>query len=390
MKIQKFIGAVIEEKDGFVLDEPWRMSEESLNVIVPVKREVDEKRDYITFAEAQDVKVEDTGMIDYVYVKNNEDVPLLISRGEIFRGKTQERAAIHGHIVLAGKGQRVAVRCIHQSKGIQKGADMKYGGRTPYDIDLSNQGSTWNSVNLYSCSVYGEPQNAQVKLSNRRLTKKSGLKSRGVESQNVYASNVSDETSGVTSEASSTFTTSSSVNLNDSIDNGVDMMFASMDSLSSEPDEPTRDVPASDDLAATLDDLSSSIREAMKKIPPIENQVGAIFITENKVKGMDIYNLPDSWQSVKDDVVEKEGSSFMKKEENNLFEFNPKKVKGLLGKELLKKFKEKVIYGEAQGQPYKIIEFREEKDEKDKSSTKLIGEAVEFNNKIIHLTLFRV
>jgi hypothetical protein len=154
--------------------------------------------------------------------------------------------------------------------------------------------------------------------------------------------------------------------------------------------QPKKDIPAADDLSATLDGLSDSIKEAMKKIPTIENQVGAIFITENQVKGMDIYDLPDSWQSVKDDIVEKEGSAFLKKEENNLFEFKPEKIKGLLGKELSKKFSEKIIYGEAQGEPYKIIEFREEKDEKDSSKTRLIGEVVEFNGKIIHLTLYRV
>ena len=154
MAVQDFITDIIEEKNGFILDEPWRLSEESLSVIVPIKREIEEERDYITFAEAVNVNVEDTGQIDYVFVRNNEDKTLLISRGEIFRGKTQERVSIHGCIIQAGKGARVAVRCIHRSKGIRRGTDMEYGGRTPYDINLSNQTDTWNSINAFSaCSL---------------------------------------------------------------------------------------------------------------------------------------------------------------------------------------------------------------------------------------------
>ena len=141
-KINDFINAVKDEKEGFILDEPWRLNEETLFAIVPILRKSKKKRKYIMLAEAKDVQIEDTGQIAYVYVKNNEEKPLFVSRGTIFRGKTQERAAIHGHLIQPGKGMRVSVRCVHASKGIKGKAEMEYAGITGYGIDLSTQSRT--------------------------------------------------------------------------------------------------------------------------------------------------------------------------------------------------------------------------------------------------------
>lgn len=329
MSVQTFIEAVVGERDGFILSEPWRLSEESLSVIVPIIRESDEERDYITLAEAGDIKVEDTGQIDYVYIKNNEDKPVLISRGEIFRGKTQERVAVHGYVIQPHQGVRVAVRCIHHTKGINPGTKMKYGGRVPNGINLSDQQSTWNSIHSYNSDYCGK--------------------------ESFYNSVYMVQTTTV-------------VNTSDSHSRG----FA----------ETHQNISASDDLVGTLDDMSSMIKEMMKKIPPIDNQVGAVFIQENQVNGMDIYNLTDSWKAVKDDIVAKEGSSFLKKEDGNIFEFKPDKVKQLLEKKLKSKFEEKQIF---ETKEYRIIEFREITDDK----SKLRGEVVELLGKIIHLTMYR-
>lgn len=374
MSVQNFIQAVVEEKEGFSLDEPWRLNEESLSVIVPVKRTIEEKRDYITLAEAKNVRIEDTGQIDYVFVKNDEEVPLLISRGELFRGKTQERAAIHGHVIQAGKGSRVAVRCIHKSKGIQTGAEMKYGGKTPYGVDLSSQQKAWRSVDCISNLYY---TNTGINSNKSRrfhpveedsLDLSDGdLSFPTLEDVDTMYCNVSDmsdapitlscSTKGATS--GSTFTASNS--------------GASFN---------TGSIGAADDLVGTLDSMSEMIKEMLKKIPPVENQVGAVFIYENSIKGLDIYNLPDSWKAIKNDVIEKEGSDYIKKEDNNLFELKPEKVKALLGKKLNVTFEEKIIH---EDKDYKIIEVREVTDSK---KARLIGEAVEFNNKVIHLTMY--
>lgn len=301
--IKKFIKSIREEKDGFSFDQPWRLGEKSLGVIIPIIRKSQEKRDYIVFAEARQIKVEDTGQIDYVFVQNNEVKPLLISRGEIFRGKTQERAAIHDHIIKSKQGLRVAVRCIHQSRSISHGAEMKYGGRTPYAVNYVSQSQTWKSASEMANSM------------------------------NVARTEWSSNTN-------------------------------------------TDFLGSSDDLVGTLDNLTDAMKEAFKKIPYVKNQVGAAFFSGNEMSGMDVYDLPKSWDAIKKDVVEKEGASFLKKDNAEMFSFKPEKGRKLIKEHLSADFEEKEIYN----REYKLIELR---------SSKLIGEAIEFQNKVIHLTFWK-
>ena len=342
-KVHDFIKSVVNEKDGFILDEAWRLSEESFGVIVPVLRDVNLKKEYTTLAEAEDVEVKDTGDINYVYVKNNEDSPLLVSRGEIFSGKTQERAAVHGHIIMSGKGMRVAVRCVHASKGIQQGEYMHYYGRTPYSVtyNLSSQGKTWYSVQCYSASAKG----TSLGDSQRRQA------SRDVESTcnvNFLQSDSPLRTTGM----------------------GIH-----------------REEPRHDDLAGTLSEVSAMMKEAFRKIPDIENQVGVIFIHDNSVLGLDIYDIPISWSAVKKEVIEKEGSAFLSKDDTNLFMFDTSRVGKFLQSRLVDRtFEEKVIYGEEQGKPYKVVEIKEITEKNEKG---LMGEAVILNDRIIHLTMYR-
>ena len=151
--IKKFIQDVLEEKNYFNFDQPHRLGEKSLSVFVPIIRKYNKKRSYLTFVEAEKIKVEDTGQIDYLYVENHEDLPVYISKGEIFKGKTQERAAIHGYIIEKNSSARIPVRCIHKTKGIVSGTEMEHGGIIPYSIDVSSQNSTWDSVNCFSSAM---------------------------------------------------------------------------------------------------------------------------------------------------------------------------------------------------------------------------------------------
>lgn len=338
--VASFIGVIYQEKDGFKIEKPLKI-EDTQNVIIPITRNSKEQRDYITLAEAQDVQIEDTGQIDYVQIRNNGDKSILVSRGEIFRGKTQERASVHGTIIMPHKSVRVAVKCIHRSKGINTGAKMKYGGRTPYDIDLSDQTSTWASVDRYARTLISDYGPRHIRRRWQLRDRERGLISSRVYQDHSLASTVSN----------------------------------------SAIDEAICDIPIADDLVSTLENLSAMIKEALKRIPPIDNQVGAAFIRQNCLLGLDIYNLPASWEAVKEDIVSKEGSNFIDpNDQSDLFTFNPDKAKAFLAKELTKDWQEKVIFGETQGLPFKVIEVR---------SDTLIGEAVELNGKVINLTLFK-
>lgn len=325
MSLKLFIEAIREEKDGFSLSKPWRLEEKSMGVIVPILRKNGKDRDYITFPEASKIKAEDTGQIDYIYVKNDEEKPVLIARGEIFRGKTQERAVIHDTLIKPGTGIRVAVRCIHQSKGIQSGSEVKYGGRTPYDIDLSNQSKTWSTVSNFTHQYY------------------------------------SSSTTGGISD----------------IDDSTIMVGAVIPPTVLNGEQLLNNVRGSDDLHYTLQELSDNVREIMKKIPPIDNQVGAAFFQDSKFQGMDVFDLPDSWSAIKEDVVAKEGASFLKRDEDEMFEFKAEKGLNKLKKELSHNYEEKVLF---KAEDHKLIQVM---------SKNLIGEGIVLNDKVIHLTLWK-
>lgn len=328
---KKFIETVREEKEGFKFDLPWQLDKSSTGVIIPILRKSQKKRDYIVFAEASDVKVEDTGEIGFVYVKNNESKPLLISRGDIFRGKTQTRAAIHDHIIMPGKGLRVCVRCVFASKGINSRSDMGYAGRSPYKVKFNDQQTTWNDVCVYTSSVRlwaGDNPLSQ----NTTLTLNSGT----VDSEFRVAS-------------------------------------------CSNSDIPNfSGVQSSDDLLGTIESLSSNLKEALQKIPFIKNQVGAAFFNTNTFMGLDVYDLPASWDAVKKDVVEKEGASFVDKNKEDMFQFKLEFGRAAIKKALSDDFEEKVIF--SKDKEYTIYEVR---------GKEIIGEAIEFNGKIIHLTFWK-
>ena len=331
--LRQFIENVREEKAGFSLSKPWRLEEKSTGVIIPILRKSTKKRDYITFPEALKVKAEDTGHIDYIYVKNEEDKPVLISRGEIFRGKSQERAVVHDVLVMPGIGMRVAVKCIHASKGINQGSKMEYGGKIPYNISLDNQSSTWQNVNAYNTS-FTHIGDKVTPTSDGVVFDSGKVSNDAFEVNSVFLAGVGDSDVRGISNA------------------------------------------ASDDLHKTLNDLSQSIRKIMKKIPPIKNQVGAAFFQKNIFQGMDVFDLKESWTAIKEDVVAKEGASFIDRDEDDMFEFKPEKGMKKLKKELTHNYEEKTIFKDKNSRLVQV------------SSKSLIGEGLIFNDKVIHLTLW--
>ena len=124
------------------------------------------ERDYITLAEATKMKMEDTGSINSVLVTNNEDKSIFIRSGSIFKGKTQERASTVSRIVFPNTTEKIDVVCIHQSKGIQAGADFSYGGYTPSSIDLTKgQSETWSDVSMYCASAGRGMSSGEIKTS---------------------------------------------------------------------------------------------------------------------------------------------------------------------------------------------------------------------------------
>lgn len=150
--IKNFINAIREEKEGFSFGDPWRFDEASLVAVLPVLRQSREKRNYIVLAEAKKFKIEDTGNINSVLITNEEKEPIFVRAGEIFKGKTQERATTISRVVMPGKTEKIDVVCVHQSKGIVKGTTFERGGFAPASVNVrESQSEVWaNSVNFMS------------------------------------------------------------------------------------------------------------------------------------------------------------------------------------------------------------------------------------------------
>jgi hypothetical protein len=343
---KNFIASIREEKEGFSFYKPWRHDEKSMSVIVPIIRESKRKRDYITFAEAlTDFSVVETGEVGYVLAKNDSEKPVLITRGEIFAGKTQERAAIHSHIVMPHSSLRVAVRCIHRSQGLSCSVYMSYGGKIPYDIDLSNQHKTWGSVTTY-CSTFN--------ISDDVTNKNNSIDNLNITLGNSYiVDNIYHNPFG-------------DIIWHDPMPI-IDGINAYGYSRNNEP---------KDNLYDTMKDMSNMMKTALEKMPYIDNQVGVVFLKGNDLLGLEVYDLKDSWEAVKKEVIEKEGSNILEEYSEDIFEFKQDKIKSFLKRKLNINFNEKIVH---EGK-YKVVSL---------ISDSVLGEGTILNGKVIHLSLWK-
>jgi hypothetical protein len=69
--LDQFFESLREGKNGFSFDEPVRIDEKSLVVVVPILRKTSHKRTYVLLSEVSDVKIEDTGQIDPFWLPNH-------------------------------------------------------------------------------------------------------------------------------------------------------------------------------------------------------------------------------------------------------------------------------------------------------------------------------
>jgi len=366
--VNKVLSNIIKEKDGFWFGEAINVKQANLDVVIPIIRDKKGKRKYNLLAEARDIEIRDTGKIDNVYVKNNEDKPLLITKGDIFQGKTQERAAVHTYIIEPGKGCNIHVNCVHHSRGISSNAPMTYAGKAPYYVDFSNQGKTWASI--MSCGKVGEtttqadywagttwytqdeikPDNSAgpaPAMAGNEFTSGGIIQDRNLFSQAVFTSQ--QQAGDVRVGYYSTLGTPGGVSHSK----------------------------GSDDLVSQLQDKKKKMENVLKMIPRKENQVGVIFIDNRKIRALEAYDLESAWAFIQEDVISKEGSDFIEDPEVDLFDFVPHRLRAYLDKKL-DGFEIKTLWEEGN---YKVVELR---------NKEMIGEMALIGDDFIHLTLVRM
>ena len=331
MTIEEFLKNVSEEV-GFKFGSPWRYSEKSLGVMIPILKIGDiEERGYITLEEAKDsgITFKDTGRIDRVIVESSLGVPIFIRSGVMFKsGGTQPRAVETSVVIIPQEKKKkeevppipiitkveVPVRCIHASKGIRSSEKFSYGGDVPLEVrsalmSKSGQAQTWTAV--------GHATNRFMSNMSSSLGHRGGASYR-------------------------------SMGLN------------------------------ADDLVGVMEEVDKftpNIDEILKKVPLFEDQVGAVFLDMKDVIGLEMFDHPKSWEAIHKEVEKRLGESSAKEEDKSFFKPDYDKVKPLT----LAFLKKLIESGKTEVSKNKTVSTIALKGDG------VIGEATTVNGKVIHL-----
>jgi len=227
-ELAKLLDAIVEGKDGYRL------------VVIPILRDTDEERDYVTLPEVKDkVTIEDTGSIDKLKVKADVDKPIFVRAGSIFEGKGTQSRAVESNVIVIAEST-LPVKCVHQSHPIVAKASFDYCGVAPKPVLSSlvtgDQTSVWSSVRFYALSASSAPH---LSSTAHRVV-------------------------------------SSTVSVTDSLV----------------------------DIKRAIRSLDSKMKEVLEKVPAFENQVGAVIVSVNGIEGVEVFDHPESWRAHYKEVLE--------------------------------------------------------------------------------------
>lgn len=247
----------------FKVKEPWRASERSLAIVVPIVQEGDvDQRGYVVLDEVKDeVKISDTGRIGEVKIEGDIDRPVFVRGGTLLKGATQERATQFGTVLVPNKAERIKVQerikvhCVHASKGIVPMASMALAGLAPHKVYSAmakhrNQSATWSAVSSYNASI-AEPYLEESAMAQR-----------------------------------------------------------------------LHPVQMGDDLVGTVESVKAfrkELNEALQKIPDYMGQVGVCIIDPDGVVGLELYDHPDSWKAFSESIVRTFSDSITKEDRTGIF-----------------------------------------------------------------------
>lgn len=272
--------------------EPWRYSEKSLGIIVPILRHGKVDRDYIMLEEAgKKVRIDETGSIRKLIFENNSGQNVFVRGFTMLQGEgTQSRVVKSGIVLPAGASEEVPktvdspirkeripirtsveVNCIHASRPIVGMTTLHCMGWTPRNIEYSLLASHYDS---------DSQTNTWMAVSDWRQ--------KGLSSEAYY-------------EVGSP---------------------ASMELVSH-----------SDDLVETqteLDTYKTNIDEIAAKVPSFRNQVGMVILDMKGIMGLELFDSPISWKVYSKGTIKKYGDVIAKEDESGLFEPRMDKIEPMI------------------------------------------------------------
>jgi hypothetical protein len=366
--LKEFLTDVVEKRNGYDLGEPWKYSEESLLVVVPITRMNAPNRKYTTMYEVlKDLGIKDTGSINRVEMQNKAGQAVFVRAGTIFEGKTQNRAAQHSAVYKEGTKSEILVRCVHQTHGISPGSEMKYGSIAPMSVVsnlmMGNQSDVWNSVRNYTTGgIHRESSEGRVGRDGEQTGWLGWTGFSGAPKATIR--NNSAKYRGRTYDTA------------DFAGGAAFMGFLSETS----PECVIPNTTGSDDLLGYIKSQGKeALDEMMQKVPLFENQAGAVIFNPLGVMALETFDSPKSWEAIKKEVIEKYGDHVSDTQAEHLFELNKDKIVPMLKKFIagLDKFEEKTIHQDD------LSETRAVKGDK------VVGEYTLIKGRTIHCLLIK-
>lgn len=350
--LKTYLNDIVESRFGYRLGEPWKYSDESLGVVVPILRENSPDRQYITMYEVlKELNIQDTGEIDQLDLQNKSGIAIFIRAGTIFTGGTQNRAVQHSG-VFSHEKETVKVRCVNASHGIRKGEEMVFGDIAPPSVTRNlmarGQHSVWDSVSNYTTEkTYTGTMNAipedlpeDVKKALNFISMSKSRRSDTVCDVHTYTNS-----SGIRKTRISRIFPSEGVTpvytgeLSDLLLDSVNKFVLGSGMGSYRHDTEVKD------LLSKIRKNQSVLDDMMQKVPLFDNQVGAIIFDPVGVMAVETFDHPKSWEGIKKEIIEKFGDKIKEKQSDHLFELKPEIIVPAFRKfiEGLNKFTEKVV-----------------------------------------------
>ena len=362
----KILTPVAESKHGYSYSTPLRVDKNSLSVVLPILRNTTINRDYILWQETEKVMVFDTGKIDTMEAENLSDQNVFIRSGTLFKGATQERALQRSAVLFPGKKVKLAVHCVHASRGISGQTEVKYGGITPLDFDaknytkdyaFQNQGATWSNVQKSTTEMNAKMGKVSADTSHNQTMRHSMLRSRVAGGQALYASSLGSSGDMAADEAH--------------IGSG-----ASASAFTAGP--------GADDLHSTFSDFSKHFDDVLSKVKLIENQAGLALITHAGVQTIEFFDHRFSWKALHDSAVKRLGNSIVDTGDTSVFEYKPDAAVAAVNRVMGLNFQEKNIWTHrpTNGEPRLEVTGL--------SCDDYVGEAVELGDRLIHLVILKL
>jgi hypothetical protein len=308
------------------------------------------------------VQVTDTGAIDRMSAKNNEELSVFLRSGTIFKGPTQERASQRSTIILPGEAVDIKVRCIHATRGIKSGSHVKYGGSVPLTFEQAVYTQGFNTTDQSKYWASAATVNSHMR-SFMNVTKEATARGQALQNTQALFNDRSSITGAYYSGTVGGYTHAMRMEP-ETIRNAFGL--------------------GSDDLSSTYDTFSNEFDDVIRKVKLVDDQVGLAMISDGGCQTIEIFDAHTSWKALHEDAIKRLGPSVAHKDEDNVFEYKPEKAQEVVKKVLAMDFKENLIYNHKpnNGDPAFAVYGL--------TADQYTGEVVEFDGKVIHLMLIKM